>query len=52
MVTLAIERFTEIGVSQIRLDTAARNEAARKLFESCGFRTSVIEMLIELDKRP
>ena len=48
MVTLAMERFTEIGVKQIRLDTAMKNEPARKLFESCGFRPSVVEMLIEL----
>lgn len=43
-----IERFREIGVQQIRLDTAARNEPARKLFLSCGFRTSVVEMLLDL----
>jgi ribosomal protein S18 acetylase RimI-like enzyme len=41
----AVERFREIGVEQIRLDTAAANDVARKLFETCGFRTSVIEML-------
>jgi ribosomal protein S18 acetylase RimI-like enzyme len=48
MVMLAIERFKNIGAKQIRLDTAAPNEAARKLFASCGFRVSVVEMLIEL----
>jgi ribosomal protein S18 acetylase RimI-like enzyme len=48
MTMLAIERFKEIGVKQIRLDTAAKNDAARKLFASCGFRTSVVEMLIEI----
>jgi ribosomal protein S18 acetylase RimI-like enzyme len=48
MVMLAIERFGEIGVGQVRLDTAWKNEAARKLFESCGFRPSVVEMLIEV----
>jgi len=47
LVMRAIERFEEIGVKQIRLDTAAANEAARKLFASCGFRASVIEMLKE-----
>lgn len=47
MVMLLIERFLELGVRQIRLETAADNEAARKLFESCGFRTSTIEMLFE-----
>ena len=48
MVTLAVERFRAIGVPQVRLDTAAENEAARGLFRSCGFRVSTVEMLIEL----
>jgi ribosomal protein S18 acetylase RimI-like enzyme len=49
MVTLAIERFRrEIGVAQIRLDTAAANDAARELFQRCGFRASTIEMLMEM----
>ncbi|BAY07286.1 GNAT family N-acetyltransferase [Calothrix sp. NIES-2098] len=49
MVMHAIERFDKIGVKQIRLDTAAINEAARRLFASCGFRISTIEMLMELN---
>ena len=48
MVSLAVERFTSIGVKQVRLDTAAANEPARNLFAACGFRPSVTEMLIEL----
>ncbi|WP_255515462.1 hypothetical protein [aff. Roholtiella sp. LEGE 12411] len=32
----------------IRLATPAVNEAARRLFVSCGFRLSTIEMLIEV----
>ncbi len=48
MVMLAIETFRERGMGQVRLDTAMKNEAARKLFESCGFRGSVVEMLMEL----
>jgi ribosomal protein S18 acetylase RimI-like enzyme len=44
----AVERFAAMGVKQVRLDTAAANEPARKLFESCGFRPSAIEMLMEL----
>lgn len=50
MVMLAVERFRQIGVAQVRLDTAARNEPARKLFESCGFRASVVEMLREVEE--
>lgn len=48
MVMLAVERFREIGVKQIRLDTAQKNDAARGLFHRCGFRVSTIEMLMEL----
>jgi ribosomal protein S18 acetylase RimI-like enzyme len=48
MVMLAIERFSAIGVRQVRLDTASGNEAARALFTACGFRPSTVEMLIEL----
>jgi ribosomal protein S18 acetylase RimI-like enzyme len=46
---LAIEKFREKGVTQIRLETATANEAARSLFNSCGFRVSSIEMLLEID---
>ncbi len=48
IIRLNIARFKEIGVTQIRLDTAYANEIARKLFSSCGFRISTIEMLVEL----
>lgn len=47
MTMLLVERFKELGVRQIRLQTAAINEPARKLFASCGFRVSTIEMLME-----
>ena len=45
LVMAAVAAFRELVVEQVRLDTAAANEVARKLFEACGFRTSVIEML-------
>ena len=48
MVTLAAERFREIGVKQVRLDVLVTNEPAKRLFETCGFRPSVAEMLLEL----
>jgi len=48
MLMLGVERFHQMGVKQIRLDTAAVNETARQLFASCGFRFSTIEMLIEI----
>lgn len=47
LVMLAVERFRAIGTRQVRLDTAEANDVARKLFERCGFRVSVIEMLRE-----
>jgi ribosomal protein S18 acetylase RimI-like enzyme len=48
MVMETIDRFKQMGVKQIRLDTAAVNESARRLFSSCGCRVSTIEMLVEL----
>ena len=48
MVTLAVERFRDIGVKQVRLDAAYGNEPARNLFAACGFRPGIVEMLIEL----
>lgn len=49
LVMQTIALFQKMGVEQIRLDTAAINESARKLFSECGFRPSVVEMLIELE---
>jgi ribosomal protein S18 acetylase RimI-like enzyme len=48
LVTEAVARFREMGLPQIRLDTAFANEAARSLFRACGFRPSIVEMLTEL----
>ena len=48
LVMLAIERFRQIGVPQVRADTAARNDAARGLMAKCGMRPSTTEMLVEL----
>ena len=49
MVMLAIDRFREMGMKQVRCDTAAANDAARGLMRSCGMRPSTTEMLIELE---
>jgi ribosomal protein S18 acetylase RimI-like enzyme len=48
MVMAAVEKFREMGMTQVRLDTAAANDPARKLFESCGFRHSAVEMLLQI----
>lgn len=45
----AIERFKEIGVEQVRLDVLTVNEPAKKLFESSGFRPSIIEMIYRFE---
>jgi ribosomal protein S18 acetylase RimI-like enzyme len=45
---VAVERFAVMGVRQVRLDTAAANDAARALFTTCGFRPSATEMLLEI----
>jgi ribosomal protein S18 acetylase RimI-like enzyme len=44
----ALDQFRREGLKQVRLDSAAGNHVAQKLFRSCGFRPSVIEMLTEL----
>ena len=48
LVTLAVERFSRIGVKQIRLAAAWENAPARSLFARCGFRPATVEMMIEL----
>lgn len=48
MVMQTITHFQQLGIPQIRLDTAIANEAARELFTACGFRVSTVEMLLEL----
>lgn len=49
LVTAAVERFRALGAAQVRGDTAWDNAVARELFRACGFRPSVVEMLIELE---
>lgn len=48
LVMQAMEHLIRMGVKQIRLDTAAANDAARRLFAFCGFRVSVVEMLTNI----
>ncbi len=48
MTMLAMEKFRDLGVKQVRLETATANEPARRLFVSCGFRSASVEMLAEL----
>lgn len=48
LVQRTIAHFHQMEIAQIRLDTAAPNEIARKFFSGCGFRVSMVEMLMEL----
>jgi len=50
MVLLAVERFTQLGVKQVRLETAAVNDTGRALFAACGFRPATIEMMCVIEK--
>jgi ribosomal protein S18 acetylase RimI-like enzyme len=52
LVTLAVERFRGMGMRQVRLDVLVGNPPAIALFQSCGFRASVTEMLLELPPTP
>jgi ribosomal protein S18 acetylase RimI-like enzyme len=48
LIEAAVQEFARLQVHQIRLDTARANDAARRLFQSCGFRISTIELLVDL----
>ena len=48
MTMLMLERFKAMGVTQVRLDTAAENNVARAMFAQCGFRPSTVEMMCEV----
>lgn len=48
LVMAAIEHFRQLGIVQIRLDTLVSNASAIKLYQTCGFRASTTQMLIEL----
>jgi ribosomal protein S18 acetylase RimI-like enzyme len=39
------------AVPQIRLDPVIENELARRLFESCSFRVSAIELLADINHK-
>lgn len=44
----AIARFAALGITQMRLETAAFNDEARAVFAAKGFRVSAVEMLRSL----
>ena len=44
----AFRRLAEKGAPRVVLSTAVKNEAAHRLFEKVGFRTTMLEMTAEL----
>jgi len=50
LATRTIAAFKAMGVQQIRLHTAAFNDDARAFFSSIGFRASVVEMLMTVER--
>jgi ribosomal protein S18 acetylase RimI-like enzyme len=49
LIEAALEFFRSRGAPRVVLSTAARNEAAQRLFAGMGFRRTMIEMTRELD---
>jgi ribosomal protein S18 acetylase RimI-like enzyme len=49
LVDEALARFRAMGITQVRLETAAANEGARRLFSSRGFRVGTVDMLRALE---
>lgn len=47
----AIARFREMGVDQVRLDVLVNNSSAQQLFRECGFRPTVVEMVLPLNRQ-
>jgi ribosomal protein S18 acetylase RimI-like enzyme len=50
MIRQTVDHFKHLGVQQVRLNTLVSNDAALKLYNSCGFRASTFEMLIQCDR--
>ena len=51
LLAAALGWLRERGVRQVILGTAWENEGARRLFRSAGFRETMIEMSLEMDKK-
>lgn len=48
LVRETMRRLAEKGAPRVILATAVQNEAAHRLFQRCGFRTTMLEMTAEL----
>lgn len=52
LVEAAVARFKQIGVAQVRGDTAATNDAARALIAALGFAPTTVQMLKTINTAP
>lgn len=50
LMNAAIAAAVEMGGNKLLLGTAAQNESARRFFKSFGFRATMIEMTLNLDR--
>jgi len=48
LINAAAAMVRPLGITQMRAETAASNEPLRKMLESCGFRTCMVDLLLEL----
>jgi GNAT superfamily N-acetyltransferase len=48
LIEKSIEVAKELGANKLMLSTAVENEYARDIFERTGFRTTMVEMMLEL----
>ena len=50
LIEKSIEIAGEFGADKLMLSVAAKNEAAQEFFERRGFRTTMLEMMLDLDR--
>ena len=48
LIEAAVRTAKELGASKIMLTVAVQNEIARSFFESAGFQTTMLEMMLDL----
>ena len=48
MIEKSIEAAKSLGADKLMLSVAAKNEYAREFFERNGFKTTMVEMMLDL----